>query len=182
MQKKSIQQDFSKCIQFLERELAGIRTGRAKPSLVEAIPVEYYGTATPLVQLATISAPEPRLLVIEAWDASVIPNVEKALRQSDLGLNPAVDGLRIRLPIPPLSEERRLEMVKIVKHKAETARISVRNTREEFLKQIKRDEKAGALSEDGADLQRKELQKLTDGANSQIDEIVSAKEKEILTV
>lgn len=173
------QSDFDKTLSHYQHELAGIRTGRAMPSLLEDLHADYYGTPTPLNQLATITAPEPMLLHVQVWDAAVIPEVEKSIRSSQLGLNPVVDGQLIRVPLPQLTEERRQELIKIAKQKAEAARVSIRSVREEAMKDIKGQETEGAISEDEADIARKSLQKSVDTANRGILALLEHKQAEI---
>ena len=132
----------------LRRDLNGVRTGRAHPSLIESLAVDYYGATTPLSQLGTINVPEARMLTIQVWDGSAVKSIEKAIQSSDLGLNPAIDGQLIRLPIPPLTEERRRDLVKVVGHKTEDARVAVRNVRRHAHDELRKLEKNGDLSKD----------------------------------
>lgn len=171
-----------KTLQALRRELASLRAGRAAPSLLDKIEVEYYGTMTPLNQLSNISAPEPRLLVIQPWDKSAISAIEKALQKSELGITPTNDGDVIRISIPPLTEERRAELVRVVKKAGEEAKVSIRNIRRDANDEYKKMEKSGDLSEDEARRCQEEVQKLTDDFVKQIDEAVTSKEKDIMTV
>lgn len=171
-----------KTLQALRRELASLRAGRAAPSLLDKIEVEYYGTMTPLNQLSNISAPEPRLLVIQPWDKSAISAIEKALQKSELGITPTNDGDVIRISIPPLTEERRAELVRVVKKAGEEAKVSIRNIRRDANDEYKKMEKLGDLSEDEARRYQEEIQKLTDDFVKQIDEAVTSKEKDIMTV
>lgn len=171
-----------KTLQALRRELASLRAGRAAPSLLDKIEVEYYGTMTPLNQLSNISAPEPRLLVIQPWDKSAISAIEKALQKSELGITPTNDGDVIRINIPPLTEERRAELVRVVKKAGEEAKVSIRNIRRDANDEYKKMEKLGDLSEDEARRYQEEIQKLTDDFVKQIDEAVTSKEKDIMTV
>lgn len=171
-----------KTLQALRRELASLRAGRATPSLLDKIEVEYYGTMTPLNQLSNISAPEPRLLVIQPWDKSAISAIEKALQKSELGITPTNDGDVIRINIPPLTEERRAELVRVVKKTGEEAKVSIRNIRRDANDEYKKMEKSGDLSEDEARRYQEEIQKLTDDFVKQIDEAVTSKEKDIMTV
>lgn len=171
-----------KTLQALRRELASLRAGRATPSLLDKIEVEYYGTMTPLNQLSNISAPEPRLLVIQPWDKSAISAIEKALQKSELGITPTNDGDVIRISIPPLTEERRAELVRVVKKTGEEAKVSIRNIRRDANDEYKKMEKSGDLSEDEARRCQEEVQKLTDDFVKQIDEAVTSKEKDIMTV
>lgn len=173
-------QRMQKSVEATRRELAGLRTGRAHPGLVEHIRVEYYGTPVPLNQLATITAPEPRLLVIQPWDKSALRNIEKALMQSDLGLNPTSDGNVLRVPIPPLTEERRQDLVRLARKLAEEGRVAVRNIRREAKETIEELEDEGEISEDEARRAQEELQKLTDRFIEEIDALLQRKEAEIL--
>jgi ribosome recycling factor len=172
----------SKVIEHLKAELAGIRSGRATPALVEHVKVEAYGTLTPLIELASLTAPEPRLLVVSPWDKSIIQDVAKSLQSANLGVQPVVDGVVIRLNFPPLTEERRRELIKLVNNKLEEARVAVRNVREELLKDFKLQKTEGAISEDEFFALQKELQKLIDEKNEIIRQIGDEKEKEIMTI
>ncbi len=169
-------------IQSLEGDLGGIRTGRASPALVERLHVEYYGTPTPLLQLATISAPEPRQLLIRPFDATSLKNIERAIQASELGLTPNNDGKVIRLNIPPLTEERRHELVKVVHTRLEESRIAVRNVRRDLLKDLREFEHEKMISEDDLETAEEELQKLTDTMIEEIDHVGQHKEKEIMEV
>lgn len=175
-------QRMQKSVEATRRELAGLRTGRAHPGLVEHIRVEYYGTPVPLNQLATITAPEPRLLVIQPWDRSALRNIEKALMQSDLGLNPTSDGNVLRVPIPPLTEERRQDLVRLARKLAEEGRVAIRNIRREARETIEELEDEGEISEDEARRAQEELQRLTDRFIEEIDALLRRKEEEILEV
>lgn len=179
---QTYERQFQKTTEFLQHEFSSIRAGRANPALIEHCKAEYYGTPTPLNQLGTILASDPMTLQMQVWDASAVPAVEKAIRQSDLGLNPAVEGQLLRIPIPLPSEERRQELVKLAKQKAESARVSIRTTREEAMKHLRQQEEAKTLSEDQAALLKKELQKLVDAANQQVQRMLTAKEEDILRV
>src|SRR5690242_2837918 len=172
----------SKSLEALNRELTSIRTGRANPALIEKVMVPYYGTPTALNSLATISAPEPRLLVVQVFDRSQIGAVEKAIRTSELGLNPASDGQVIRVPIPPLTEERRREYVRMVKEKAEEARVSVRNVRRDEIHQLHNRQKEGEVSEDAVRRAEEQLQKITDQHIHRIDATAARKEAEVMEV
>jgi ribosome recycling factor len=169
-------------IQALEDDLGGIRTGRATPALVERIPVEYYGTPTPMIQLASISVPEPRSLMIRPFDASSLKAIERAIRASDLGLNPNNDGKAIRLNLPPLTEERRRDLVKIVHHRVEDARVAARNVRRDAIKDLRDFEQEKLVAEDDRKKGEDELQKLTDRIIEEINAVGERKEKEILEV
>lgn len=179
-------QDFdlesAKALEHLEHELQAVRTGRANPAIVEDIAVEAYGTMTPLVQLAAISAPEPRLIVIQPWDPSVTKDIERALSQSSLGINPVVDGKVIRLPFPAMTEERRKEMQKVVNEKGESSRVRIRGIREELVKQLRKAEKDGELSEDIFTLEMKKLQDSVDAQLANIASIVEKKQAELAII
>ncbi|MCL6519916.1 MAG: ribosome recycling factor [Armatimonadetes bacterium] len=169
-------------VEAAQREFATIRTGRANPALLERVTVDYYGTPMPVNQLATISVPEPRLLVIAPWDRNALPLIEKAIIKSDLGLTPVSDGHVIRLNIPVLTEERRKEMIKLLHKKAEEARVAVRNVRREANEELKKLEKSGQASEDDVRRAQEHIQKLTDKYIEQIDRITEAKEAELMEV
>lgn len=169
-------------IQSLEDDLAGIRTGRATPALVEKLSVEYYGTPTLLKQLATISIPEPRQILIKPFDASSIKDIERAIQTSDLGLTPGNDGKSIRLNLPPLTEDRRKELVKVVQGRLEEARISVRNTRRDSIKDMRDFEEEKLVPEDDRKRGESTIQELTDGMIEKINEIGESKEQDILAV
>lgn len=169
-------------VKALDDDLAAIRTGRASPALAEKIMVEYYGNPTPLIQLATISAPEPRLLTIRPFDLASIKDIERAIQASDLGLTPSNDGKFIRLNIPPLTEERRLDLVRIVRNRAEEARVSVRNVRRDIQNDLRDFEREKLISEDGLARAEEDLQKLTDRYIEKINETVERKESEVLEV
>ncbi len=165
-----------------KKAFSGIRTGRANPGLLDRIVVSYYGTPTPLNQMASVSVPEPRLLVITPWDKSSIKDIEKAILISDLGLVPTNDGSVIRLSIPTLTEERRKDLVRLVRQDAEDHRVSVRNIRRELNDAVKKLEKSGDVSEDESHRVQEKIQKQTDRFISEIDELLEAKEKEIMEV
>ena len=169
-------------VQALEDDLAGIRTGRASPALVEKLPVEYYGTPTPLVQLASISIPEPRQILIKPFDASSVKDVERAIQTSDLGLTPNSDGKAIRLNLPPLTEDRRRDLVKVVQGRVEEARISVRNVRRDSIKDMREFEDERLISEDDLKRGEKDMQEITDKYIEKVNEIGEEKEKEIMEV
>lgn len=176
------EQRMIRSIEALKRELVTIRTGRASTSLLDGIRVDYYGTHTPMDQLASISVPEPRLIVIQPWDKSQIPAIEKAILKADLGLPPTNDGRLIRLAIPVLTQERREELVKVVKRKAEEVRISIREARHVANETLKRMEGAKEISDDDFRRGREKIQKLTDRYIEEADQVLAAKEKEILEV
>ncbi|HJP40349.1 MAG TPA: ribosome recycling factor [Dehalococcoidia bacterium] len=169
-------------VEALRRDLAGIRSGRAHPSLIESLPIDYYGAMTPLNQLGTINAPEARMLTIQVWDRGAVKAVEKAIQSSDLGLNPAVDGLLVRLPIPPLTEQRRKELVRVVHGKGEDARVAVRNVRRHAHDGLRRLEKGGTVSKDELRRHEEELQKITDQHIEVVDEEGKKKEGELLEI
>ena len=167
-------------IQSLEEDLSGIRTGRAHPALIEKLHVEYYDVPTPLIQLATISVPEPRQLLIRPFDASTLRTIERAILASDLGLTPNNDGKAIRLNLPPLTEERRRDLVRLVHQRAEDGRVAVRNVRRDLIKDLHEFEKEKMISEDDLEEGQEELQKITDRFIEEINKISEHKEKEIL--
>ena len=168
--------------EVVQHEFSGIRTGKAAPSLVENIMVEAYGSQMRVRELAGITAPEPRMLLIQPWDAATLHAIEKAIQKSNLGLNPAVDKKFIRIVLPDLSQERRLEFIKVVKKMAEDGRVAVRHVRRDAMEQIKKEVKAGGVAEDQQEVAEKEVQKLTDQYIAKIDKHLEQKEKEILTV
>lgn len=174
--------DFEKTIEFLKQEMTNIRTGRATPSLVENLMVDCYGTKTPLIQLASITVPDPKSIVIQPWDKNSLKDIEKAIQGAQLGLNPVNEGNVVRLPIPPLTEERRKELAKLVHQKIESGKVRIRQTREEIWKNLKNAEKEGEISEDDLFGQQKDLQKIVDDYNKKIQEISEVKEKEIMTI
>jgi len=171
-----------KSVEHFHTELQKIRTGRATPALVEELKVEYYGTQVPLQQIATITAPDPHTLLIQPWDKTSLGAIEKAILESELGLNPANDGTVIRVPIPPLTEERRYEIVKLCRKLAEEARIAVRNIRRHMLDQLRKLEKEEHMSEDERRRAEQQVQKLTDRYIGQINEYLEKKEAEVMEV
>ena len=171
-----------KTLNSLESELATIRAGRANPHILDKLTVDYYGTPTPLQQVANITVPEARMIQIQPWESSLIKKIEKAILTSDLGLNPGNDGKVIRLVFPELTEERRKELVKDVKKKGEAAKVAVRNIRRDINDKIKKSEKDGELTEDDAKNALDETQKIIDKAVKDIDQIVEAKNKEVMEV
>jgi ribosome recycling factor len=177
-----LRQRMEKSVEVLQDDLLGIRTGRASPALVERLPVEYYGTMTPLNQMASIAAPEPRLLVIRPWDPSALLDIERALLKSDLGLTPLNDGKLIRLNIPRLTEERRRELVKVVARRVEEARVAVRNLRRDALQDLKEFEKEKMISEDDFFRGKDSVQELTDEFIEKIDEMGKRKEAEVMEI
>jgi ribosome recycling factor len=175
-------QQMDKAIEALRRDFAGVRTGKASPALLDTIKVEAYGSHMPLNQVGTVSAPEPRLLVIQPWDRSMIGPIERGIRESDLGLNPSNDGKVVRVPIPALTEERRKEYVRLVHKMAEEARVAVRLARKEANDSIKVRQKDGSISEDDARREQDEVQKMTDKHIEKIDELMKHKEAELMEV
>ncbi len=166
----------------VRRRLSSVRTGRASVNLLDNISVEYYGTPTPLTQLANISAPEPQLLTVQPWDPSVLNLIEKTLRSSDLGINPSNDGRVIRIPIPPLTQERRKQLAKVVRDIAEEHRTAIRNVRRDSNEQLKKLQKDKKITEDDEKNGLDEIQKLTDSHIEKINEVAKNKENEIMTV
>lgn len=172
----------ARSIEAFRKELGKIRTGRASFSLVDGIKVDYYGTPTPLQQVGTLAVPESRMITVTPWDAKMVGPIEKAIQSSGLGLNPSNDGKIVRIPIPPLTEERRKDLVKVVRKMAEDGRIAVRNIRREAIDRIKESEKKKEISEDELKRWQDRIQKETDGYVKKIDEILKAKEQEIMEV
>ena len=171
-----------KTIEAVRREFNTIRTGRASGALVESIKVEYYGTPTPMKQLASISIPDPKLIVIQPWDTSVLGEIEKAILKSDLGITPLNDGRAIKLGIPNLTQERREDLVKVIKKMAEDGRVSIRSIRREINEKIKALEKGKTMGEDESKKAAEDIQKLTDKEIKEIDDILAKKEKELMEV
>jgi len=174
--------EMDEAVDFLKREFNHIRAGKASPSLLDGIKIDYYGSLTPLNQVGNISAPEPRLLVIQPWDKGVIPAIERAIHSSNLGLNPSNDGNLIRIPLPILTEERRQELVKVARDVAEKARISVRNSRRDANDNIKAKVKKDSLPEDSRFDAETDVQTLTDKHITKIDELLTQKESEITSI
>ena len=169
-------------VDALHKEFGGLRTGRASAGLLEPIQVDAYGASMPMNQVGSISVPEPRMVTVQVWDRGLVGAVERAIRESGLGLNPATDGQLIRVPIPALSEERRVELTKIAGKYAEQARVAVRNVRRDGMDKLKRMERGSEISQDEQHAWGDDLQKLTDGCIKEIDEALAAKEKEIMQV
>lgn len=172
----------SKAVKALRKEMTKVRTGRASTSLLDDVVVEYYGAPTPLNQVATLSTPEARLITIQPWEKNLIPEIEKAIFKADLGLTPSSDGQLIRLPVPALTEERRREMVKIIKRMAEEAKISVRNARRDANENLKMLEKEKEITEDERKRAEKDVQQVTDEYVENVDDLVDAKEQEVMEV
>jgi len=179
---KEAHQRMQAAVDVLEEDLTGIRTGRASPALIEKLPVEYYGATLPLIQMATISVPESRQLLIRPFDASTVKNIERAILASELGLTPNNDGKAIRLNLPPLTEERRRDLVRVVHTRLEDCKVAVRNVRRDVIKDLKEFEKEKLISEDELEGAEEELKELTGEMVDRIDEIGDRKEKEILEV
>ncbi|WOK36766.1 ribosome recycling factor [Sphingomonas sp. C3-2] len=179
-EKADIERRMRGAVESLKHDLSGLRTGRASTSLLDPITVDVYGAQMPLVQVATVSVPEPRMLSVQVWDKSNVTPVDKAIRSSGLGLNPIVDGQTLRLPIPDLTEERRKELAKLASQYAEKARIAARNVRRDGMDSLKTDEKKHEISEDERKRLETEVQKMTDSTIADIDAAAAAKEKEIL--
>jgi ribosome recycling factor len=171
-----------KTLEMLMQELSGIRTGKASPALLDSLRVNYYGSMVPVKQVANVSVPDPRMITIQPWDRGLVPEIEKAIRASELGLNPQNDGGLIRLPIPPLTEERRKDLVKVVKRIGEDSKVAMRNVRRDANDKIKKLEKEHELSEDDMRDKQDEIQKLTDQFVHRVEEAVTSKEKEILEI
>ena len=177
-----IEAKMQKTLSALETEFGTIRAGRANPAVLDKIRVDYYGTPTPINQMAAVSVPEPRVLMIAPWDASQIKAIEKAILTSELGINPQNDGKSIRLVIPPLTEERRKEIVKTLHKYAEEAKVSVRNIRRDAIEEFKKQQKASEMTEDDYKICEKDIQELTDSYSDKITKVLEVKEKEILEV
>jgi ribosome recycling factor len=171
-----------KSIEILRKDLTTIRTGRATPFILDNVKIDYYGTPTPLKQIATIAAPEARLLTIQPWDSGAMGDITKAIQKADLGLNPSSDGHIIRIPIPPLSAERRKEMVKSVHKRAEESKVALRNVRRDSLEMLREFEKAKEISQDEQKRAQAKLQEITDAFIAEVDRIAKAKETELLEV
>lgn len=179
---QNIEEKMRKTDEGLKKDLATIRTGRATPSIIEHIKVDYFGVATPLNQIAGISVPDARLLVIQPWDKSSIRNIEKAIQTSDLGLNPVNDGTAIRINIPPLSEERRQELIKVVHRRVEERKVTIRNLRRDAMNELKELEKSKEISQDDNKRALEQLQKLTDSFIASIEQTGQDKEAELIQV
>ncbi|MCD4691998.1 MAG: ribosome recycling factor [Calditrichales bacterium] len=186
MDAKELQKDakyrMNKTVETFSNELTKIRTGRATPALLDSVKVDYYGQKVPLNQAATVSVPEPRLIVVQPWEKKMLPDIEKEILKADLGLNPNNDGTFIRIPIPQLSEERRKDLVKLVHKFTEDSKIAIRNIRRDLNDHLKKLEKNHEISEDELSVELEEAQKLTDDHIKQIDEIMENKEKEVMEV
>tara|TARA_B100001964_G_C14111823_1_gene544198 strand:- start:420 stop:968 length:549 start_codon:yes stop_codon:yes gene_type:complete len=179
---KLIKERMDASINFLEKELSKLRTARANPSILDNIYVDAYGASTPINQLGSISVPEANMITIQIWDASLIDVVEKAINESNIGINPQIDGALLRLPIPKLSEERRQELAKIASKQGEQSKIAIRNNRRDFMEKIKKDEKDKSISQDESKKFHGEIQNITDDYITKIDKLISTKQEEILKV
>lgn len=179
---KDLQSSIDKAIEALKRDLGKVRTGRANVSVLDGIRVDYYGTPTPLNQVASLNVPDPRLITIKPWEKSLIPEIEKTIRSAQLGLNPSSDGEIVRLPMPPLTEERRKELVKMVKKMGEEAKVALRGARRDANEMLKEFLKSKDITEDEEKQGLKKVQDLTDASVTKVDDIVTKKEKEILEV
>jgi len=177
---KETRSKMDRAIEVFERDLSKVRTGRATPALLDGIRVDYYGTLMPLNQLASVSAPESRLITVQPWDTNAIGHIEKAILKSELGLTPSIDGKIVRISIPPLTEARRKDLVKLVKKMGEECKVSVRNIRRDTIERLKGEKKDKGLSEDELFKLQDDVQKLTDGHVKKVEEILAVKEKEIL--
>ena len=177
-----VRDQMEKAVEAVRREFSGVRTGKASPALLDAIRIDAYGSKMPVNQLATVSAPEPRMLIVQPWDKNLMGAIEKGIRSAELGLNPANDGTVIRVPIPALNEERRKEMVRLLHKLAEEGRIAVRHARQEANKHIKAREHDHEIGEDDARRQIDEIQKLTDEYIAKVDQLLKAKEEEVMEV
>ena len=179
---KTLEDKMNKTIEFLQEDFASIRAGRANPHILDKIKVSYYGTPTPLQQVANISVPEARLILIQPWEKSLLKDVERAINQSDIGINPTNDGTSIRLVFPELTEERRKDLSKDIKKKGEDAKVAIRNVRRDGVDKIAKMEKAGEITEDDQKDGEKKLQKIVDKAIEKVESVVENKTKEIMTV
>ncbi|WP_437765308.1 ribosome recycling factor [Sorangium sp. So ce281] len=179
---KELREGIEKAIEALRRDLAKVRTGRANAAMLDGIRVDYYGVPTPIVQMATVSVPEPRLISVKPWEKNQVKAIEKAIRESDLGLNPQVDADLIRLPIPPLTEERRREMVKLTKKNGEECKVAIRKHRRDANEMIDSLEKDGDVSGDEADRAKKKVDDVVAEGTKQVDTVIAGKEKDILDV
>jgi len=179
---KDARERMAKCVQTFQADLRKLRTGRAHPSLIEHLKVDYYGSDVPLQQVASIAVEEGRTLVISPWEKSVVQAIEKAIFKSDLGLTPMTAGTVIRIPMPPLTEERRREITKVLRHDAENARVAVRNVRRDVMTDVKDMQKEKMISQDDERRAETEIQKLTDKHVADIDQLLASKEKEIMQV
>jgi len=179
---KELKRRMDGAIEALKREFGGLRTGRASTGLLEPIVIDAYGAQMPISQVGTIGVPEPRMLSVQVWDRQLVSAVDKAIRESDLGLNPVIDGQLLRIPIPPLTEERRQELTKVAARYAEQARVAVRNVRRDGMESLKKMEKDGEISQDEHHARADDIQKITDEHVKLVDELLSHKDSEIMQV
>jgi len=179
---KDLQANLDKGIEALKKDLGKVRTGRANVAILDGLRVDYYGTPTPLNQVSSVSAPDPRLITIKPWEKSLIPEIEKVIRSSQLGLNPSSDGEIVRLPMPPLTEERRKDLVKMVKKMAEDSKVALRNARRDANEMLKEFLKDKDITEDEEKAGLKKVQEATDAAVTKIDDVVAKKDKEIMEI
>jgi ribosome recycling factor len=179
---KELRTGIEKAIEALRRDLSKVRTGRAHAGMLDSLRIDYYGTPTPVNQMANVSVPEPRLITIKPWEKGQVKAIEKAIRESDLGLNPQTDGELIRLPIPPLTEERRREMVKLTKKHGEECKVAVRKHRRDANEMIDSLDKDGDVSGDDADRAKKKVEEIVADGTKQVDQVIASKEKDILEV
>ena len=179
---KPYEDKMTSAVRHLEKELAAVRAGRANPAVLDKIAVDYYGTPTPIQQIASITSPDPRSLVIQPWDTGAVKLIKKAIETSDLGINPQDDGRSLRLAFPQLTEERRKELVKQIRKYAENGKVAVRNIRRDAMDAFKKQEKKSEITEDEMKQAEKDLQKLTDDSCKKIDELLAKKEKELMAV
>ena len=179
---KAFEDKMKSAVEHLERELKTVRAGRANPGVLDKVTVDYYGSPTPIQQIGSIGSPDPRTLVITPWDASILKGIEKAIQESDLGINPQNDGKCIRMAFPQLTEERRKELVKQIHKYAENGKVAVRNIRRDAMDNFKKQQKASEITEDELKIAEKDLQKLTDDSCKEIDKILDNKEKELMSV
>ena len=178
----TLQEKMTKTVNALKNDLVKVRTGRASPSLLDGVRVDYYGSPTPLSQVASVSCPEPRLIQIQPWEAGLIPQIEKAILVADLGLNPQNDGKMVRVPLPPLTEERRKDLVKQIKKQGEECKVAIRNERRNANDELKKLEKDSAITQDENKKSQELVQKKTDDFVAEVDKLIVAKEKEIMSV
>lgn len=180
--KSFAQEKMDKSVAVLRDDLSRVRTGRATPSLLEKVTVDYYGTPTPVTQVASVTVPEPRMILVSPWEKSLVNDICKAIMKSDLGLNPNSDGVVIRLNLPQLTEETRKELVKVVHKKAEEARVNVRNIRRDANDQVKKLEKSKDITEDDTKIATEDIQKITDNSIKMVEEVINAKELEVMEI
>ncbi len=179
---KDLRSSIEKAMDALKRDLSRVRTGRAHPSMLDAIRVDYYGTATPIAQMANVAVPEPRLLTVKPWEKSQVKAVDKAIRESDLGLNPQVDGDLLRIPIPALTEDRRKDLVKTVRKYAEECKVAIRKHRRDANEMVDSLDKDGDISQDDADRGKKKIEEVVAEGTKLVDTVIAAKEKDLLEV